>query len=70
METTRNKEGNGKDHSVSLWKEEIRFRVKITCAQVVVPKVNVGNFYFETYLMQKPCTHLQETLRIPSGLFR
>ena len=70
METTRNKERNGKDHSVSVWKEEIGIRVKITCTQVVVPKVNVGNFYSETYLMQKPCAYLQDTLRIRSELFR
>ena len=70
METTRNKEGNGKDHSVSVWKEEIGFRVKIICTQVVESTVSVGNFYSELYLMQKPCAYLRDTLRIRSELFR
>ena len=70
METTRNKEGNGKDNSVSVWKEEIGIRVKIICTQVVESTVNVGNFYSELYLMQKPCAYLRDTLRIRSELFR
>ena len=70
METTRNKEGNGKDHSVSVWKEKIGIRVNITCTQVVEPTVNVDTFYSEPYLMQKPCAYLQDTLRIRSELFR
>ena len=70
METTRNKEGNGKDNSVSVWKEEIGIRVKIICTQVVESTVNVGNFYSEPYLMQKPCAYLRDTLRIRSELFR
>ena len=70
METTRNKEGNGKDHSVSVWKEEIGIGVQIICTQVAESTVNVGNLYSEPYLMQKPCAYLRDTLRIGPELFK